>query len=333
MSRDYERPTVPKPYAFVPIAAPRKKETVGHEQILGEGYVSGRLTYQLRALTPVFVASGSYALGEDVRHKEAPVVRACYRVDGTPAIPGSSLKGVVRSVAEAISPSCVTVTRLDRRLVPHQPERPDECKPEEACPACSIFGRMSRMSKVFFADARLARGKTHLYNLPALYAPRAHRAKATYQTKAGEFKGRKFYYHGRPAEDTRQPPVEVIAHGSLMRGTLSFENLSDAELGLLFFALGLDGSIVLKLGGGKPSCLGSLQVEPGQVVEVLAPDHFMQAEPVVEVYEGDDLVTFIGEKLQQALAERLILKEQRSALRKILGRDHLDERECPAGMY
>jgi hypothetical protein len=332
MSRDYERSSVPKPYAFVPIAAPRKAETVGHEQILGEGYVSGRLAYQLRVLTPVFVASGSYALGEDVRHREAPVVRACYRVDGVPAIPGSSLKGVVRSVAEAISPSCVTVTRLDWRLVPHQPKRRDECTPEKACPACSIFGRMSRMSKVFFGDARLARGETQLHHLPALYAPKPHRARATYQTKEGQFKGRKFYYHGRPAEDPQQPPVEVIARGSLIRGELSFENLSDAELGLLFFALGLDGSIVLKLGGGKPSCLGSLQMEPGRV-EVLGPDHFVQAEPAVEIYAGDDLVTFIGEKLQQALAERLILKEQSSALRKILGRDRLDERECPAGMY
>ena len=45
MSRDYERPTEPKPYDFVPIAAPRKRETVGHERILGEGYASGRLFY------------------------------------------------------------------------------------------------------------------------------------------------------------------------------------------------------------------------------------------------------------------------------------------------
>jgi len=94
---------VPKPYDFVPIAAPRKEKTVGHERILGDGYASGRLTYDLRALTPVFVASGSYALGKDVGHQDTPVVRACYRVKGVPAIPGSSLKGVIRSIAEAVS--------------------------------------------------------------------------------------------------------------------------------------------------------------------------------------------------------------------------------------
>jgi len=330
MKRNYERPTVPKPYDFVPIAAPRKEKTVGHERILGDGYASGRLTYDLRALTPVFVASGSYALGKDVGHQDTPVVRACYRVKGVPAIPGSSLKGVIRSIAEAVSPSCVTVTRLDRRLVPHQPERRDECRPEEACPACSIFGRMSRMSKVFFGDARLVSGRTRLYRLPALYAPRAHRARATYQTKAGKFKGRKFYFHGRPREAPNQPPVEVIVPGSVVRGTINFENLSHAELGLLFFALGLDGSFSLKLGGGKPACLGSLQIKPLHL-ELLSSDHFLRAEPSVEMFEGDDLLAYIREQMQAAMRARMILRSQVEKLRRILR--YPNKRECPVGMY
>ncbi len=330
MSRNYERPTVPKPYDFVPIAAPVKRRTVGHERILGDDYASGRLTYELRVLTPVFVSSGSYALGEDVGYPDAPLVRACYRVDGIPAIPGSSLKGVVRSIAEAISPSCVTVTRLDRRLVPHQPKRRDECRPEEACPGCSIFGRMGRMSKVFFGDARLVSGRTRLYRLPALDAPRAHRARATYQTKAGKFKGRKFYFHGRPCEAPNQPPVEVIVPGSLVHGTINFENLSHAEMGLLFFALGLDGSFALKLGGGKPACLGSLQINPLRL-ELLNSDHFLSAEPPVETLEGDEMVAYVGEQMRAAVGAKMILKAQVEKLREILR--YPNERECPVGMY
>jgi hypothetical protein len=330
MSRDYKRPTEPKPYDFVPIAAPRKHETVGHARILGEGYASGRLFYALRALTPVFVASGSYALGEDVGHPDAPLVRSCYRVDGIPAIPGSSLKGVIRSIAEAISPSCVTVIRLDRRLIPHQPRRSDECRPEDACPACSIFGRMGRMSKAFFRDARLASGRTGLHHLPALYAPRAHQARRTYQTGAGKFKGRKFYFHGHPREDPDQPPVEVILPGSVARGTVDFENLSHAEMGLLFFALGLDGSFALKLGGGKPACLGSLQINPMRL-ELLGSDHFLRAEPSVEALEGDGMVAYVGEQMQAAARARMILKAQVEKLREILR--YPNERECPTGMY
>ncbi len=330
MSRDYERPTVPKPYDFVSIAAPRKRKTVGHERILGEGYASGRLAYELRALTPLFVASGSYALGEDVEHPDAPLVRGCYRVEDIPAIPGSSLKGVIRSIAEAVSPSCVTVTRLDRRLVPHQPARRDECKPGKACPGCSIFGRMGRMSKVLFGDARLISGKTRLYRLPALYAPRAHRARAAYQTKDGKFKGRKFYFHGRPREDPGRPPVEVIVPGSVVRGTIDFENLSHAELGLLFFALGLDGSFALKLGGGKPACLGSLQINPLRL-ELLGSDHFLRAEPSVEALEGDEMVAYFGQQMQVAVRAKIVLKGQIEKIREILR--YPNERECPVGMY
>lgn len=325
MSRHYQQ--APKPYDFVPIATPRKKKTVGHERIRGEGYVTGRLTYRLRVLTPVFVASGTYALGEDLGYDE-PVVRSCYRINDVPAIPGSSLKGVVRSIAEAISPSCVTTTRLDRRI-PHQPRRRDECTPEQACPACSIFGRMGRMSKVFFGDARLARGGTRLYRLPALYAPRAHQKRAArrwYENDAGEYKGRKFYYHGQPTEDTRRSPVEVIPKGSFLIGAIDFENLTAAELGLLFFALGLDGSIALKLGGGKPVCLGSLRVEPGEI-ELVQADHFLQAEPAVTNLDGEDLVTHLGEKMQTALQTGILLVEQAQKLREILQYPH--DHECP----
>jgi len=330
MSRDYERPIAPKPYDFVPIAKPLKGKTVGHERIWVEGYVSGRLAYELRALTPVFVASGAYALGEDVKHPDVPVMRPCYRIDDVPAIPGSSLKGVVRSIAEAVSPSCVAVTRIDGWLLPNQPEPGEECTPGEACPACSMFGRLGRMSKVFFDDALLASGRTALYRLPALHGPRAHQARATYQTADRKFKGRKFYFHGRPRQDPEQPPVEVVVAGSIVRGSVNFENLTCAELGLLCFALGLDGSFALKLGGGKPACLGSLQVIPVRL-ELLDGDHFLRPDPSPEVLEGDQMTAYVGEQMQAAVRSRMILKSQVEELRRILV--YPNERECPVGMY
>jgi CRISPR/Cas system CSM-associated protein Csm3 (group 7 of RAMP superfamily) len=331
MSRDYEQPVAPKPYDFVPIAKPVTAKTVGHEVVRGQGYSSGKLVYQLRALSPIFVATGSYALGgEDLTYTDEPVVRACYRVDGAPAIPGSSLKGVVRSVAEAVSPSCVSTTRLDSRLIPYAPQkRRGGCQPDDACPACSIFGMMSRMAKVSFTDARLVKGKVRLYSLPALFAPRAHQAAQIYQEDR-QFKGRKFYYHGHPAEDIRQPPVEIIEEGSLLHGELHFENLSDAEFGLLIFALGLDASFALKLGGGKPSCLGSLRVEPGRL-ELVTEAHFLQAEPGVQSLGGEEMVEVMATMLQTAYDQKFILPEQQSKLREIL--HYPNDRDCPAGLY
>jgi hypothetical protein len=335
MSRNYDEEAAPKPYDFVPLAEPAQTETVGHERLHGQGYNSGRLTYQLRALSPVFVASGIYALrGEDLAYTHEPVVRACYRVDGQAAIPGSSLKGVVRSVLEAVSPSCVSITRIQADLIPFVPrerwkQREQGCKPERACPACSIFGMMGRMSKVTFGDARLVKGAVRLYRLPALYGPRT-RPLADIYLKDGQVKGRKFYHHGRPAQDEDQPPVEAIKRGSLLRGELQFENLSDAELGLLIFSLSLDASFALKLGGGKPSCLGSLRVQPGRL-ELFTQTHFLQAEPVGEALQGEEMIEVLRKRLMAAYEANLILIEQRDKLREILRYPH--DRDCPAGMY
>jgi hypothetical protein len=57
------------------------------------------------------------------------------------------------------------------------------------------------------------------------------------------------------------------------------------ELGLLFFATGVDGTLTLKLGAGKPLGLGSLRVvDP--TVALLAADHFTAPEAQEKIYEG-----------------------------------------------
>jgi CRISPR/Cas system CSM-associated protein Csm3 (group 7 of RAMP superfamily) len=327
MKRQSEQAASPKPYDFVPIAKPVRTKTVGREQVRGQGYNSGRLTYQILTLSPLFVAAGSYRLGQDVSPRtDEPVVRDFYRVGNQPAIPGSSLKGVVRSVVETISPSCVTVTRLDPRLIPHASPK---CQAELACPACSMFGRMSRMSKVTFIDARLVKGSLQLYRLPALFGPRVRQAGQIYQEQ-GKFKGRKFYYHGQPVEDDRQPPVEVVPPDSLLRGELHFENLSDAELGLLILGLGLDASFALKLGGGKPTCLGSIQIQPGELNLIGAAD-FLQAEPPSQSIAGEAMVDVMLEKVRAAYGNKLILSKQLEKLREIWR--YPNDRRCPDGMY
>ncbi|MEW5958828.1 MAG: RAMP superfamily CRISPR-associated protein [Chloroflexota bacterium] len=327
MSKNSDQPIAPKPYDFIPISLPITLATVGHETRHGKGYNSGKLAYQITALSPLFVAGGSYLLGgDDLPGVDEPVVRAFYRVNGQPVIPGSSLKGLARSVVEAISPSCVTITRLDPRLLP---QAAADCQPNNACPACSIFGRMSRMAKVTFTDARLVKGKTQFHRLPALFSPRAGQAKQTYQA-GGQYKGRKFYYHGRGREDEQQPPVEIIPPKSLLHGEILFENLSHAELGLLFIALGFDASFALKLGGGKPACLGSIQVQPGELTLLNVAD-FLQAESGATPLTGEAMVEAMVKRIRTALKQKLILREQLDKLREIWR--YPNDRDCPAGLY
>ncbi len=327
---------VPKPYNFVPF--PQKVERFrvpGHERLDLADHYSGRLTYRLQALTPVFVGTGTYALGEDVGFPRALVVRPFYRVRGEPTIPGSSLKGVVRSIVEAVSPSCVTVTRIAPHKLPPGVElaqgRRRGCSPTQACPACNLFGRVSQSAKVHFSDAHLAEGgKTALFRLTPLFAPRAFRSPPVYLNDEGKFKGRKFYYHSRPAEDSRQPPVEVIPKGRQVTGEVTFENLRMAELGLLLFALGLDGTLTLKLGGGKPVGLGSLRTV-GATLALLEADHYTQAEAQERTYRGKALADFVGQAIDAALSEGILLREQALELAEIL--TFTQDRSAPLRSY
>ncbi|MGD9101345.1 MAG: RAMP superfamily CRISPR-associated protein [Anaerolineae bacterium] len=326
----------PKPYAFVPFAQRiRRASVIGHERLDLQGHYTGRLTFALRALTPVFVGTGSYALGEEAGFPQEEVVRPFYRVNGVPAVPGSSLKGMARSVAEAVSPSCVTVTRVNPSKLPRGAQlsqgRRDGCQPANACPACSMFGRMNRLSKVQFGDAPLAgESGTRLFRLAPLYSPKAFRTPPVYLDERGEFQGRKFYFHSRPAQDERQPPVEVVPPKREFQAWVDFENLSTAELGLLFFALGVDGTLKLKLGGGKPLGLGSLRAVKPKLA-LLGPAHYTQADPQETVYTGDELGQFVGQAIDAALAEKILLREQALALAKILA--FTQERLAPEGMY
>lgn len=302
---------VEKPYAFVPEVRAHRKPLApeaGHERFAPQCY-SGRLAYRLQALTHLFVASGRYALSKDVGFDQGQVVRSCYRVAGRPAVPGSSLKGAVRAVFEAVTPSCAVTDHRESC-------RAQSGQNPELCPACAVFGAMGYLGRVRFGDAVWREGQTELYHLQALYRPR----------RRG---GRKFYRHGRMQEDPNNEPIEVIPQGSFLEGALNFEDLSAEEVGALCFALGLDGSFCLKLGGGKPACLGSVIFDPQEII-VHADGRWLRSDDGEQVYRGDAALTFIREQVQAAQDDYLQM-EAVEALRSTLR--YPNDRSCPTGMY
>ena len=103
----------------------------------------------IEALTPLHIGSGKPEM--ELGDVDMPILRA---PDGTPYIPGSSLKGRTRSEAERLAKS----TGQD---VCTPPNVRDMCgtlkkRPEDFCVACRIFGTagsISVASKVKFRDA------------------------------------------------------------------------------------------------------------------------------------------------------------------------------------
>lgn len=267
--RRFDRPEgeepPPKPYAFVPISEgeAKRKAPVGHERYQ-DNLHTGTITGTLVALSPVHVASGNIELTGG----KPSLVKAHFRRNDRPTIPGSSLKGAIRSIVEAISdpPSCLRVTQARSDL---QPPNVRRCVDKERlCIACRMFGAMGYLGRVRFADALLSEGETETVHIPSLFAPRT---RERVYLDGGRVKGRKFYMHGQRGLTARgNVPVEACPAGSRFNVIVHFENLEAQHLALLITALGQGQTrLYPKLGGGKPACCGSVEIK-GVVVETVA---------------------------------------------------------------
>jgi hypothetical protein len=117
---------------------------------------------------------------------------------------------------------------------------------------------MGYEGQIRFADAVLIKGGFRYLSVPSLFPPRTDAR--LYRDRNGRVRGRKFYFHGQPASGNL--PLEVCAAASVFRLRLHFSNLVESELGLLLLALGQgDSPMDLKLGGAKPVCCGSMEVQ------------------------------------------------------------------------
>jgi hypothetical protein len=258
--RDYG-PAAPKPYGFVkiePLEAKDRQKPIGHDRYDANA-VSGQLEATLIVATPLHVSSGQVKMRPG---KEPPLVREMTRVNGKPCIPASTLKGVVRSVVEAITRSCLRITDAHRRRGKWRrynvkyPAGTRHCSdPEHLCTACRMFGSLGFEGHVRFDDATQTDGSLAIVRMPALWEP-AKKGAGPYLE--GQYPtGRKFYKHGQPVTEA-DTPVEAIMPQSQMKLLVRFENLARSEVGILLTGLGLgEPQLVLKLGGGKPACYGS----------------------------------------------------------------------------
>lgn len=209
-------------------------EERGHER-LREDRLSGALELELTAVDDLHVGSGSSEIYDD---RNGPVLVRSTMVNlhgGTvlvPVVPGSSLKGVVRTLTEAVAGGCGDIRGCGR------------------CVSCGLFGHAGRETfagRVGFEDAA-PRGEPQMA-LRRLPMPR----------KPIKANGRRLYSQPEviaPGE----VPYEAIAKGSVLHGRMNLINLREEELGLVLRALGVDGSFPIRVGGGKFGGLGRCAV-------------------------------------------------------------------------
>lgn len=309
-----------KPYDFIgfPKKSPDRAKGAGQDRIKPE-LLSGTLTLTLRTLTPVHVGSGYTdfvkmgnqellaALQASKRVREESILRRRY------LIPGSSVKGAVRSVVEAITRSCVRVVQGKYRS--YRPKDYGGCAHiERLCPACRLFGAQDYQGHLSFEDAVAPPGSLVMVGVPLLWTPAGGGRDLPPRYLDGRTaKGRKFYCHAKFAQgkDART----CIKTGAELPMRVHFINIEEAELGVLLTALGLHPvyQFPIKLGGGKPVGLGTVELQ-AQSLRLLQGRAALQQTGRLgqaSVQEGEELKQLIQRYTAkaQALLEEPALKK------------------------
>lgn len=281
------------PYNFVPLeSGPDRKGYHGRLQFHKKRY-SGMLKCTLKALTPLIsIDQRNYSFHNLINGSgKIKVFNFLKNYQRNPIIQGSSLKGMIRSIYEAITDSCMTLACTHGKSIKR---RDDKIKYEyqdienyhnnkcsnikELCPSCRLFGTINNddrpcQGRVRFSDADLKQGeliKKRTY-LKVLSNPKPHHH-ATYGKSKhpnGPIAGRKFYYHhGKDTkfsvnehEARRSIAIEEYALvGTMFEFEVYLENLDKEEFEYFILALELYEGLGHKIGLGKAIGLGSCRI-------------------------------------------------------------------------
>ncbi|MBD2182394.1 RAMP superfamily CRISPR-associated protein [Aerosakkonema funiforme] len=312
-----------KPYQLIslPSQPPPRDKPIGQDRFKSDR-ISGTISLRLTVKTATFVASGVTAMGSDLsgNAKNIPLIKTAVGRDRLLTIPGSSLKGVVRSAYEAITRSCLCKTKAESNQIPNGYR---ECKDNtKLCPACQVFGAMDWQGLIRFSDAILNNAQWSVGFMPSLYAPRKQRA--GYYIN-GRIAGRKFYYHFVKSIDKGQQgiPVQQAGKELIFTTQVGLRNLSLAELGTLLIVLGQDSKnpIALKVGSGKPIGMGTMVVEVTEIQRIEKQkewrDRYCNYNTSPPSLTGNSLKEFIRKAIELA-STQLVQSQQLQELRQVL---------------
>ncbi|MCP6759997.1 MAG: RAMP superfamily CRISPR-associated protein [Fischerella sp. CENA71] len=317
----------PAPYELVrfPDKPPSACTPPGHDKYLSN-CLHGTLFLTLQVQTALHVSTGVAVMGSDIDKNGIPLIKTMEQgVDKTLLIPGSSLKGCIRAIYEAITNSRLGVKPTTNK----PPDRLPARRQNEICPAGVVFGASGDnwgwQGLINIRDARCNTNGFGVGYMPALWSPKPHGG--NYYHK-GQIAGRKFYYHMVRALDKGEKDgirVQQASRNYTFSTQIHFRNLQSKELGALLIALGQDSNypFALKLGAGKPIGMGTMIVKIPAVQVMQNQDdlckHYKSfSNPDDAKLEGKLLQQFILQHIQAAHNQNLIEKPQLEQLSQIL---------------
>lgn len=158
-----------KPYEFVPLLDECKR--IEYDLIKEQRSYSGKLRLKITVVSPLHIGSKQQDYDSN-----GNVIKKQMCRNGKIILPGSSLKGAVRSVAEAVSYSCAVKVPDDVLLKILPPQNESRCSGAgKLCMSCYIFGMMGKAGnykgRVQFGEFALESGGLINKKIPLLESP------------------------------------------------------------------------------------------------------------------------------------------------------------------
>ncbi|MGB5962501.1 MAG: RAMP superfamily CRISPR-associated protein [Coleofasciculaceae cyanobacterium] len=325
----------PKPYELIsfPKDPPTLQRPIGHDKYHGDR-LHGTLYLTLTVQTSLHVSTGLVVMGSDINSRVPLIKTMVQGVDHKLSIQGSSLKGCIRSVYEAITNSTLAVITNKKEYKDKYPKDRLPCpNKEQLCPASQVFGALNWQGLIDFSDAKCESAGYSTGFMPSLYAPRSQR-EGYY--RGNKVAGRKFYYHTIRAIDKGQNqgiPVQQAAKEYTFTTQLHYRNLTQAELGTLLIVLGQDPNypIALKVGGGKPIGMGTMTVTVREIEQTQnLRDRYSSYQSQPNLLTGNQLQALM-QKAFKAAHSQLVQPAQLKELAAVL--KYPTDLEPPEGMY
>jgi CRISPR/Cas system CSM-associated protein Csm3 (group 7 of RAMP superfamily) len=294
----------PKPFFYIDLSGKVDRTPFASLEVI-EG-LTGRLNLQVQVVSDyLFVGSGSY----DFRERDKLVYYTFFRSNGKITIPGTTIKGAVRSVAEAISNSCVSqIGKREKRPTSHEKcEFKSERNKINLCPTCKIFGTTGYSGRVRFSDSLSEKSELEIIKIGELFSPRLVQARRKF------YQNKKFQSIGDLKPEKNYRFIEAAKKDSIFNTTLDFQNLSEGELSLLLFSMGINQDFMIKIGGAKPRCLGTVKFKPKEIKllnkDILNPEKKFESKDVDwvrEIMKNQDLInTALFDKFKNELKIKL----------------------------
>lgn len=305
------------PYDFVRVVwtqPGRRGAAIPHDRF---GGISGRLEGTIRTLTPFFIPDKRQGGPNDPQ-------RFLEDAQNRAIIPGSSLKGLFRSLVETVSGGVWWFVPTDARL-PSTFQRPHTLNQLDA--ACRMFGFLeggtALLGRVSFDDGICETPTYHEPIYTCILSSPKPRHQAWYFDQESRPVGRKFYFHSTRLQTVRgwlplgadvdiprrqNQYIRPLDVENSFTFRAQFTNLDADDFGLLLYALVLEPEMRHKFGYAKPAGLGSVEVRLNWIETVDYTARYRSG-AATQRYEnagtnGDTLTPFVAAQIAPYTSDR-----------------------------